>query len=242
MNAAIIIENQSLQHENKQLNSLLKEYEQTLETVMSKFRNQAVPLIPIRSCNYFLITSEFSLHQHAAQQHELTLTRHYEGLLLARETNELNQELQSSTQISMSATRLSQLLRRTLRSVGGEVTSDEPQTPESTLEEAGAGGYTGTSEGEDWALERESEISRLEKENEELRKLLGIAEALDKEDIKEWPRLELPPPRAPMGASRRGSGFGRTNYMGFGVFPVRGNLATRDRDGPTGPEAILGHQ
>lgn len=29
-------------------------------------------------------------------------------------------------------------------------------------------------DGEDWALERESEINRLEKENEELRKLLGI--------------------------------------------------------------------
>lgn len=42
MNAALIIENQQLQHENKQFNVLLKEYEQTLETVMSKFRSQAV--------------------------------------------------------------------------------------------------------------------------------------------------------------------------------------------------------
>jgi regulator of replication initiation timing len=42
MNAAIIIENQTLQHENKQLNTLLKEYETTLETVMAKFRSQAV--------------------------------------------------------------------------------------------------------------------------------------------------------------------------------------------------------
>lgn len=42
MNAAIVIENQTLQHENKQLNGLLKEYETTLETVMTKFRNQAV--------------------------------------------------------------------------------------------------------------------------------------------------------------------------------------------------------
>lgn len=42
MNAALIIENQTLQHENKQLNALLKEYEQTLDTVMSKFRGQAV--------------------------------------------------------------------------------------------------------------------------------------------------------------------------------------------------------
>lgn len=35
MNAAIATENQGLQHDNKQLSSLIKEYEQTLETVMS---------------------------------------------------------------------------------------------------------------------------------------------------------------------------------------------------------------
>jgi hypothetical protein len=41
-NAQTIIENQSLHHENKQLSLLLKEYEQTLETVMGKFRSHAV--------------------------------------------------------------------------------------------------------------------------------------------------------------------------------------------------------
>jgi hypothetical protein len=41
-NAQIIIENQTLLHENKQLSALLKEYEQTLETIMSKFRTYAV--------------------------------------------------------------------------------------------------------------------------------------------------------------------------------------------------------
>jgi hypothetical protein len=49
MNAAIVIENQTLQHENKQLNILLKEYETTLETVMTKFRNQAASLPPFLS-------------------------------------------------------------------------------------------------------------------------------------------------------------------------------------------------
>lgn len=38
----LVLENQTLQHENKQLNGLLKEYEQTLETVMGKFRGVAV--------------------------------------------------------------------------------------------------------------------------------------------------------------------------------------------------------
>jgi hypothetical protein len=42
MNVAITAENQSLQYDNKQLNALIKEYEQTLETLMSTFRNRAV--------------------------------------------------------------------------------------------------------------------------------------------------------------------------------------------------------
>jgi hypothetical protein len=42
MNAHIIIENQTLLHENKQLSMLLKEYEGTMETIMAKFRNHAV--------------------------------------------------------------------------------------------------------------------------------------------------------------------------------------------------------
>lgn len=44
MNAHIVIENQTLLHENRQLSILLKEYEATLETVMAKFRNHAVRL------------------------------------------------------------------------------------------------------------------------------------------------------------------------------------------------------
>lgn len=40
----LVLENQQLQHENKQLNALLKEYEQTLETVMGKFRGVSVCL------------------------------------------------------------------------------------------------------------------------------------------------------------------------------------------------------
>lgn len=42
LNAQIIIENQTLLHENKQLSLLLKEYEGTMDTIMSKFRNHAV--------------------------------------------------------------------------------------------------------------------------------------------------------------------------------------------------------
>lgn len=42
MNAHFVIENQTLLHENKQLSLLLKEYENTMETIMTKFRNHAV--------------------------------------------------------------------------------------------------------------------------------------------------------------------------------------------------------
>jgi len=38
----LVTENQNLAHENKQLNALLKEYENTLETVMGKFRSFSV--------------------------------------------------------------------------------------------------------------------------------------------------------------------------------------------------------
>jgi hypothetical protein len=41
-NAQIFIENQSLLHENKQLSALLKEYEGTMETIMSKFQSHTV--------------------------------------------------------------------------------------------------------------------------------------------------------------------------------------------------------
>ena len=44
MNVAMTADNHALQRDNKQLNALIKEYEQTLENVMSSFRNRAVRL------------------------------------------------------------------------------------------------------------------------------------------------------------------------------------------------------
>ncbi|KAF9469667.1 hypothetical protein BDZ94DRAFT_17943 [Collybia nuda] len=177
MNAHIIIENQTFLHENKQLSLLLKEYEGTMETIMTKFRNHAL----------------------AAQQHELTLTRHYESLLQSRESQTLSSDLSSSTHISQSLQRLSHYLRGLLRSMVGEppdpsdssynmdfdheydgvgfVDLGELEQLMEALDQKGAGGYAGTEGREDWALERECEISRLERENEELRRLLGIDEA-----------------------------------------------------------------
>jgi hypothetical protein len=54
MNAQIIIENQTLVHENKQLCGLLKEYEGTMETIMTKFRNHAVSIFLFSKHSLFL--------------------------------------------------------------------------------------------------------------------------------------------------------------------------------------------
>ena len=55
MNTTITQDNRSLQHDNKQLNALIKEYEQTLETLMSEHASR-----------YFITFSEiryqFQLH------------------------------------------------------------------------------------------------------------------------------------------------------------------------------------
>ncbi|KAF6754356.1 hypothetical protein DFP72DRAFT_1010073 [Ephemerocybe angulata] len=172
-NAQIIIENQTLLHENKQLSLLLKEYESTLDTIMTKFRTHAL----------------------AAQQHELTLTRHYEGLLMSRDDTALSTDLRSSTNVNQSLQRLAHHLRGLLRSMAGEDPEDprflnsdpdydgsgfgmedlkELESLLDSLDDSGAGSYDGLEGRQDWAVEREAEISRLERENDELRRMLGI--------------------------------------------------------------------
>jgi len=254
MNAQIMIENQKLQHENKQLSGLLKEYEQTLETVMAKFRTQA----------------------YAAQQHELTLTRHYESLLLQRDTSALSTDLVSSTALSSALSRLSHNLRLALRAVNGEdpssPSSPSESEPQHALEEEGTGGYSGTPNHADWALEREIEIVRLEKENEELRRLLSIGEAGSRSgspggedgEVREWMRprnLQLPLSRRssstgirrPGSAQLRGPGPQQAAAGGPGIGGGTGSFGTlggrplsmawNDRQSMTiGPEALFGRQ
>ncbi|KIK70469.1 hypothetical protein GYMLUDRAFT_118309, partial [Collybiopsis luxurians FD-317 M1] len=165
-NAQIIIENQTLKHENRQLSMLLKEYESTLETIMVKFRN----------------------HSLAAQRHESTLTRHYEALILARQTQDISSELASTANMTQSLQRISRYIRDLLLAMAGDLHLD-PNTAEHdgyvdpaevlALIDTLAGPdkdspYLDLQLGPDWASERESEIARLEKENEQLRKILGI--------------------------------------------------------------------
>ncbi|KAF9817749.1 hypothetical protein IEO21_03208 [Rhodonia placenta] len=146
-NAQIIIENHTLLHENRQLSLLLKEYEQTMETIMTKFRSHAL----------------------ASQRHELALTQHYETLILARETSLLQADLSGNTAVADSLQRLSANLRALVRSLQGEDADAPPPSAEDLLD--------GLLDRDDWALEREREIARLEKENEQLRTVLGIDRA-----------------------------------------------------------------
>ncbi|KAI0263928.1 hypothetical protein BC834DRAFT_884599 [Gloeopeniophorella convolvens] len=129
MNAAMMAENLALQHDNKQLNALIKEYETTLETVMGLFRQRA----------------------HEVQSQELARIREYESRLLERETEVHAASLSSETALLNTYARLSTLLRRALRALGGEAPDGDA----------------------DWALERECELSRLERENALLHALLA---------------------------------------------------------------------
>lgn len=178
LNAQIIVENQALLQENRQLTTLLKEYESTMEMIMTKFRNHAT----------------------AAQQHELTLARHYETLIQTRESQSIAADTTANTVILQSMHRLSCHLQSLLRLMTGErveIESSIQSQPDlivdlsslpqevkelqrliQALEEQVDGGEeTGR---QDWASQRECEIRRLDKENVVLRKALEI----DGENIK----------------------------------------------------------
>ncbi|KAJ7212245.1 hypothetical protein GGX14DRAFT_550810 [Mycena pura] len=173
MNSAMTIENIALQHDNKQLNALIREYEQTLETLMNTFRNRA----------------------NDVQERELALSREYESQLLARQEECDSHDLGSSTIVYESLGRISHVLRQLLRAHGGEPLVPDPPAasnldgepsqvpialeaedcePWTTTLAAREPWTTSDVTGADHALDREIELARLEKENEELRRMLGI--------------------------------------------------------------------
>ncbi|KAJ7175740.1 hypothetical protein C8R46DRAFT_857998, partial [Mycena filopes] len=168
MNSAMTLENIGLQHDNRQLNTLIREYEQTLETLMNTFRNRAKDV----------------------QERELALSREYESQLLARQEDSDSHDLGSSTTVYESLGRISHVLRQLLRAQGGEppepeLTAEGEAAPEVPLHVDAREPWTTLAAREPWtapsvtgadhALEREIELARLEKENEELRRMLGVA-------------------------------------------------------------------
>jgi len=203
MNAAMSSENLSLMNDNKQLNALIKEYEQTLENLMATFRTRA----------------------NEVQQRELAIIREYENRLLLRETEELVKSLSTSSTMSTSLARIGTLLRSLTRSLGGEDVDSNPflefeaQTAESSSSVAGSSSLSVSLPSAmnslelsdevadddksrqlaaaEWALERECELARLERENEHLKQLLaghvGISSAGGSEisvPLKELPKVK----------------------------------------------------
>ncbi|THH11022.1 hypothetical protein EW145_g947 [Phellinidium pouzarii] len=190
MNATMAAENQGLQYDNKQLNSLLKEYEQTLDSVMSTFRKRA----------------------HDVQLQELETIKLYESLLVSSETAALSEQLTADTSVSFVFAQCSRRLRMVIRLLGGE----RPRTPSPSLtpplsatkdvdDDVPRGTLETRCESElshpeafDWALEREIELARLEKENAELRMLLQAGAQADAASASAVQPLTLP--RVPLAA------------------------------------------
>lgn len=90
-------------------------------------------------------------------------------------------DLSHNTTTTLSLHRLAQTLRALLQSMNGEPSephpppAEPPSAPAPTPDPAPLA--TLLDARDDWALERETEISRLERENEELRRALGIDRA-----------------------------------------------------------------
>lgn len=134
LNVQLVTENQALQQENRQLSSLLKDYESTLEAVMGKFRAHAVSHQGSLSERLSALTG--SQPQHATQQHHLDLTRHYESLLLSvpsalpppsdKPADPTNPEAPpiDPEHLQLSLSHLASLIRKALRAMQGEDPDD----------------------------------------------------------------------------------------------------------------------
>jgi hypothetical protein len=89
--------------------------------------------------------------------------------LIAKETEVMSEDLNTNMAFSASLSRLGQNLRNTMRALSGE----------STEGSSGGEGDLVAVTAADWALERESELARLERENWELRKMWGVDVTMD---------------------------------------------------------------
>lgn len=215
MNASMTADNHSLQRDNKQLNALIKEYEQTLETVMSAFRNRAVcPLLYSdgRHLTYYSL-------QHEVEKHELELIKDFESRMLELQDEDISKRLMDTSAQSESLARLSRLVRQFMRTIGGEDT-DRPLPDENGKRIEDFDPLEAPSSAE-WALERECELARLERENEELRRMLG-AEVQDShaETKRDAGLMHRPPTTVPSHDNRTlGAALTRTGSAGpYGTF------------------------
>ncbi|KAG6878916.1 hypothetical protein C0992_006662 [Termitomyces sp. T32_za158] len=120
-----------------------------------------------RSVSVSLLAQAGSIKKDVQEQ-ELSLIRDYETKLLARQDEYVAQDLASAVAFSQSLARISLLLRQFLRSLNGE----DPASPVVSQDDEDNLEPWGTMTASQHALERETELSRLETENEELRRML----------------------------------------------------------------------
>ncbi|KZV91112.1 hypothetical protein EXIGLDRAFT_837324 [Exidia glandulosa HHB12029] len=230
MTTSIREQNVTLAHDNKQLANLVREYEATLEAVMSKFRQSALE----------------------AQERELGIARMYETALLARDDRLHTATLGAATSADATVAHLGGILRSAMRALQGEVDGTSPIAPATPLDDmtssssSSSFGFplppSSSSSSEpapapsepqsaipdaDTALERDCELARLERENAELRRMLGSP-------LPDYPYSPSPPLRAPTLPRRfpslRTSGLGVYNpfpgsggAMGIGMGERRGS-------------------
>lgn len=115
------------------------------------------------------------------------MIREFEAKLLALEEENGGLDLQANSAISIAISRLSYIFRQLLRAQGGE----DVDPPPSPLDEAAEREPWTASQAADHALEREVELARLEKENEELRQMLATMGYQQRENsMSEAPRSD----------------------------------------------------
>jgi hypothetical protein len=141
------------------------------------------------------------------------LIREYEAKLLAREEENSKKDLDTSTAISHSLARLSYLLRQVLRSQNGE----ETESPVTRMDDDENREPWIVSASSDYALERDIELARLEKENEELRRLMGLLPLQRRNDSgsEYGTPFEAPPPMRLPSMQKLGGGKSTQQYETF---------------------------
>lgn len=177
LHVSLVRDNNTLSYENRQLMLLARDYHQTLEQVMTKFR---------AFC-------------HATQSHVLNLTAHYERQLSAQSYHQAHDALYASTSSTATLEHLGTLVRRALRVAEGEdpdalsvaplnaaaagpaSAGNATSSPLRMPSFYGSGGYFGkwhdpAADAADAALEYQVQQQQLLEENRVLRSLLGIAE------------------------------------------------------------------
>ncbi|KAF8759068.1 SIKE family [Rhizoctonia solani] len=208
MNAAIVIENQTLQHENKQLN--------TAQRVRDHARNR-----------------HDQIQKPSSQQHELNLTRTTKhnsaapGANASRRPRRVDEPFADGLSALEPPTPPDALLQRRrrnirpfrtsgpsrpMRSAHPDHTKAIEQLENLALHETPAPADTQDAEESDarsdWALEREIEICRLEQENDTLRRLLAIHTGQPlPEGVSDTPSSSLIRPSSAASIDRPGSGM-----------------------------------